>query len=108
MAWVYLAVGVVLEVVGTSLLKLSDGFSRIGVGCGALLAYWVCFVFVALALKVIPVGVAYAIWAGLGTAAIAVIGMTVFDEQVSVLKIVFIGMVIAGAVGLNLITDTRT
>lgn len=108
MAWIYLAVGVVLEVVGTSLLKLSDGFSRIGVGSGALLAYGVCFVFVALALKAIPVGVAYAIWAGLGTAAIAVIGMTVFGEQVSVLKIVFLGMIIAGAVGLNLITDTRT
>ena len=62
----------------------------------------------ALALKVIPVGVAYAIWAGLGTATIAVIGMVAFGEQVSALKIVFIGMIIAGAVGLNLITDTRT
>ena len=106
MAWAWLAVAILLEVVGTGLLKLSNGFMRVGIGSLAILSYSVCFWFMALSLRTIPVGVAYAIWAGVGTVLVVLAGALLFGEKMSLLKAALIAMIVIGAAGLKLLTDS--
>ena len=75
MAWVYLVLAIVLEVGATTFLKLSNGFSKLFFGFGALMLYGLCFYFLAIAFKYIPMGIAYAIWGALGMICILGIGM---------------------------------
>ncbi|WP_397579794.1 DMT family transporter [Sphingorhabdus sp.] len=103
-AWIYLAIAIAFEIAGTSLLKASDGFARIGLGIGSMACYWVCFAFLAVAMKSIPVGVAYAIWAGVGILAITIIGWLVFKQSLQPIQIGFILLILVGATGLNLTT----
>jgi len=102
--WVSLAVAIGLEVVGTTMLKLSDGFSNVLYGVGSLALYGVSFYFLAGALKVVPVGVAYAIWSGLGTMLVVIVGLTFFGETLSVAKTACFALIITGCVGLNLLS----
>lgn len=104
-AWMFLAVAIIFEVCGTVLLKLSSGFEKIGLGMAAIACYSICFWFFAPALKVIPAGIAYAIWAGMGIFAITIIGLTFFDQKLGLLQYGFITLILIGAVGLNLTTD---
>lgn len=104
-AWIYLAIAIVFEIAGTSLLKASNGFSRMGLGIVSMACYWVCFGFLAVAMKSIPVGVAYAIWSGVGIIAIAVIGWLVFRQSLNPIQIGFIALICVGAIGLNLTTN---
>ena len=105
MHWLMLYSAIVFEVAGTTSLKLSAGLARPGAFAAALALYSCSFVLLALSLKTVPVGVAYAIWSGLGTVIVAIIGFVWFGEAVSALKILLIGMIVVGAVGLNLITE---
>lgn len=102
MPYVFLALAIVFEVAGTSLLKLSDGFSRLWPTLGVAVGYGLAFWMLALTLRSVPVGIAYAIWAGLGTAIIAVIGVVLFGESLGPIKIVGIGLIVAGVVALNI------
>ena len=106
-AWMYLGTAILFEVAGTILLKLSDRFAKPLYGMAAIAAYTVCFWFFAPALKVIPVGVAYAIWAGLGIATLTFIGLAFFDQKLGLLQYLFIGFILLGAVGLNLTTEVH-
>ncbi len=81
MPWVYLVIAIAAETVGTSALKLSDGFTRLLPSVVTVLAYAVSFFMLAQVLKVIPVGVAYAIWSGVGVVFIALIGWLVFSQR---------------------------
>ena len=83
-AWILLAVAIAFEIAGTSLLKASGGFARWGLGMASMACYWVCFGFLAAAIKTIPVGVAYAIWSGVGIVAIALIGWVVYWRALSI------------------------
>lgn len=103
-AWIFLGVAIVFEIAGTSLLKVSDGFTRYGIGGLSIACYWVSFWFLAMVLTKIPVGVAYAIWSGIGIAVIALIGWLVFRQGLSLVQIGFIGLILVGAIGLNLTT----
>jgi multidrug transporter EmrE-like cation transporter len=103
-AWIALAVAIGFEIAGTSLLKASDGFVRWGIGMGAMACYWVCFGALAFAFKSIPVGVAYAIWSGVGIVTIAGIGWAVFRQPLSMAQIGCIALILIGSVGLNLAT----
>ena len=105
MAWAYLALAILLETVGTGLLKLSHGFERVGIGGLSLLCYGVCFFFMALSLRTLPVGAAYAVWSGAGTVLVVLAGVFLFGEKMSVLKAVLIAMIVIGAAGLKLLTD---
>ncbi len=107
MAWAYLALAILLETVGTGLLKLSHGFERVGIGGLSLLSYGVCFFFMALSLRTLPVGAAYAIWAGAGTVLVVVAGVFLFGEKMSLLKAGLIAMIVIGAAGLKLLTDSE-
>jgi len=102
MHWVYLILAIALEVTGTTLMKMSNGLTKLLPTLGMLITYTSCFAIFALALKKIPVSVAYAIWSGVGTALIAIIGLLVFKENFNLLKVVSICLIIAGVVGLNL------
>ncbi|WP_432995439.1 DMT family transporter [Dactylosporangium sp. CA-233914] len=98
----FLALAIAVEVVGTSLLKATEGFTKLWPTTGVLVAYTLAFLFMAQAVKQVPVGVAYAMWSGLGTAAIVAIGAVFLGEPLSLLKVAGVGLVIAGVVVLNL------
>ncbi len=100
--WFYLAGAIVLEVTGTTLMKLSEGFTKIVPSILLFVFYAASFVALTYAIKKIDVSIAYAIWAGIGTALITVIGMLYFRESATFLKILCIGLIIIGVVGLNL------
>lgn len=100
--WGLLLLAIVLEVMGTTSMKLSAGFSKLIPSVLIFVFYALAFVALTFALKHLEMGIAYAIWAGLGTALIAVIGIVWFHEPMTWLKLVSILLIIAGVVGLNL------
>jgi small multidrug resistance pump len=101
-SWLFLAAAIVFEIAGTTMMKLSESLTRWWYIPPMLVFYLLALGGLALALKTIEVGIAYAVWAGLGTLLIAIIGIVFFDESASPLKLVSIALVIAGVVGLNL------
>jgi len=101
-AWIFLALAITLEVAGTFLLKLSNGFEKWHWGTLSILCYSACFWMLAPAMKVLPVGVVYAIWAGVGIVAASMIGIFAFGERLSPIQFICIAMVLAGAVGLRI------
>ncbi|MCB2074414.1 MAG: multidrug efflux SMR transporter [Novosphingobium sp.] len=103
--WMYLAGAIVLEVAGTFLLKLSDGFALVHWGLLSIACYAACFLAFAPALKVLPVGAAYAIWAGAGIVAATLIGMLAFEERLGMVQLLSIALILAGVVGLRLTTQ---
>ncbi|HEX2133915.1 MAG TPA: multidrug efflux SMR transporter [Actinophytocola sp.] len=102
MGYVYLGLAIAFEVVATSLLKATDGFSRLWPTIGCLAGYGAAFAMLALVVRHVPVGVAYAVWAGLGTAAIVAIGVLFLGESINATKVVGVLLVIGGVVTLNL------
>lgn len=102
MPYVLLAAAIASEIGATSLLKLSDGFSRLWPSVGTTVGYLLSLALLAATLKHMPVSIAYAIWSGVGTAVIAAIGMLLLHEPISPLKIGGIGLIIGGVVALNL------
>ena len=102
LAWIYLSAAIATEVVGTVFLRYTDGFTRLGPSVLVLVTYAASLWLTALALKGLEISLAYAVWAGVGTAAIAVIGMAALGESVNALKLASIALVIGGVVGLNL------
>jgi small multidrug resistance pump len=102
LAWTYLSAAIATEVVGTVFLRYTDGFTRPGPSILVLATYAASLWLTALALKQLEISLAYAVWAGVGTAAVAVIGMTMLGESVNALKLASIALVISGVVGLNL------
>ncbi len=104
MAWLLLAATILIEVAGTTLLKLSRGFSEVWPAVGAFTCYGLALAGLNLTLKHIDLSIAYAIWSGAGTALVAVIGIIWFRESASALKIVSLGLIVIGVVGLQLAT----
>lgn len=102
MVWLYLFIAIGTEVTGTVALKFTDGFSRLGPSAVVVVGYGISFVFLALTLRGLSLSVTYAVWAGLGTAAIALIGMAALGEPFSVARIACIALIVAGVIGLNL------
>lgn len=102
MPYVFLCLAIAVEVAGTSLLKFTDGFTRLWPTLGCLAAYAAAFALLAIVVRDLPVGVVYAIWSGLGTAAIVAIGVVFLNESVSLAKVAGVLLVIGGVVTLNL------
>lgn len=102
MPYLLLAAAIAAEVLATSFLKHTDGFSRLWPTLGVLALYGVAFALLAQAIRDVPVGVAYAMWAGLGTAAIVVIGAAFLGEPLTAVKLLGVLLVIGGVVILNL------
>ena len=107
MHWVYLTLAILAEVAGTTCMKLSAGFTKPTPSALMWPCYGVCFYYLALALKVVDVSVAYAIWSGVGTALIATVGVLYFREPVSILKLVGIAAIVGGVIALNVSGGTH-
>jgi multidrug transporter EmrE-like cation transporter len=104
--WVYLGIAIVAEVIATSALKESDGFAKLVPSIVVVVGYVVAFYSLGMALRAIPVGIAYAIWAGLGIVLVAGIGWIVFGQKLDVWAVVGMGLVIAGIAVMNLLSTT--
>lgn len=100
--WIYLGLAIILEVVGTTCMKLSNGFSRLLPSLWMGVFYVLSFSALTMALKQIPVSTAYAIWSGVGTALIATIGFAFFQESATLMKIGSLILVILGVLGLRM------
>ena len=106
--WLLLSIAIIAEVFGTSFLKASEGFTRFWPSVAVIVGYIVAFYFLALSLKVIPVGIAYAIWAGFGVVLIALIGWIVFSQKLDTPAIIGISMILGGVVVLNVFSSSLT
>ena len=100
--WIYLLFAILTEVVGTTMMKVSQGLTKLVPSVLMFVMYSVSFVLMALALKKIEVSTAYAIWSGLGTALIAAIGIYWFQESLTPTKVAGTALVIVGVVLLNI------
>ena len=100
--WLLLSLAILLELSGTTCLKLSHGFTRLFPSIGVVCFYVGSFALMAQSLKTLEVGIVYAIWAGVGTALIAVVGVLAFGESVTVLKILGLLMIIGGTILLRM------
>ena len=96
-----LLVAILSEVVGTVALKASDGFARLGPTALVVVGYGLTFYFLGLALKQIPLGVAYAIWSGLGTAGAVLAGVLLWRESLNLAGVIGIALIVAGVLILN-------
>ncbi|WP_243291586.1 multidrug efflux SMR transporter [Bacillus sp. FJAT-47783] len=106
MAWILLAVTILLEVAGTISMKLSNGLTKLVPSIGIFVFYGFCFAIFALVVKKIDLSIAYAIWSGVGTMLVFVVGVLVFKESFSWIKLLSILLIIAGVIGLK-VSDTE-
>ena len=102
----YLIIAVVSEVIATSALAASRGLTRLGPSVVTMVGYCVAFYFLSLPLRLIPVGVVYAVWSGLGIVLIAAVGAVWFRQPLDLPALVGLGLILAGVVVVNLFSKT--
>jgi quaternary ammonium compound-resistance protein SugE len=102
MAWTYLFIAGVFEVAWAVGLKYTEGFTRLWPTLGTAAALIISMVLLAVALRTLPIGTAYAVWTGVGAVGTAVAGVLLFDEPADAARVVCIGLIVAGIVGLKL------
>ena len=104
--WVYLGLAIFSEVVATASLKSTEGFTRFVPSIVVLIGYCSAFYFLSLTLDTIPIGVAYAVWSGVGVATITVVSYVLYGQKIDTTGIVGIGLIIAGVVVLRLFSES--
>ncbi len=102
MSWVYLVVAILFEVAGTTSMKLSDGFSKLWPSILIFVFYALSFTSLTFAMKRLEVSVTYAVWSGLGTVLISLIGYFWFKDSFNFQKVISIALIVVGVIGLNL------
>lgn len=105
MAFLYLALAIVAEVVATSALKATEGFTRPGPTLIVVVGYAIAFYMLSLVLRTMPVGIAYAIWAGLGIVLVALVGLVVYGQRPDLPAVIGIGLIVAGVVTIQLFSS---
>jgi small multidrug resistance pump len=108
MPYVILMLAVLAETIGTTALQASQQFSRPLPSAIVVVAYGVAFYLLAIALKTFPVGIAYAMWSGMGIVFIAIIGFAVFGQKLDLAAILGIALIMAGIIVINLFSGTAT
>ncbi len=108
MGYWYLAIAIVAEVLATSALKESQGFSKLLPTLLVMAGYGASFYFLSLVLQTIPIGVAYALWAGLGIVLITIVGAVVFGQKMDLAAILGIALIISGVVVLRVFSSVDT
>jgi small multidrug resistance pump len=101
MHYLYLAIAIVAEVIGTSAMRESDGFTRIGPSLVTAIGYAIAFYFLSLTLRAIPTGIAYAIWSGVGIILITVVAWLLQGQKLDVPAIAGMALIVAGVVVMN-------
>jgi small multidrug resistance pump len=104
--WLYLAIAIISEITATSSLKASEGFTRLVPSVVVVIGYSLSFYFLSLTLKAIPIGVTYAIWAGLGIVLLAIVGWVFYGQKLDTAAIVGIAFILAGVLIMNLFSKT--
>lgn len=104
-AWLVLTASVLTEVLGTLALRYADGFSRLWPSVAVVICYACAIGLMSVAIKHLEMGLTYAVWAGVGTALTAILGMIWFDEATSALRFAGLGCIVVGVVTLNLSTQ---
>ncbi len=104
--YLYLGIAIVFEVIGTSALQASQQFTRLGPSIIVVTSYALAFYFLSMTLAVIPVGIAYAIWSGLGIVLISVIGVLLFHQTLDWPAILGLGLIIAGVLVVNVFSKS--
>ena len=105
MAFLYLALAIIAEVVATSALKATEGFTRPGPTLVVVVGYAVAFYMLTLVLRTIPIGIAYAIWAGLGIVLVALVGLVVYGQRPDLPAVIGIGLIVSGVVTIQLFSS---
>lgn len=105
MRWLYLIIAGICEVWWAVGLKYSHGFTRLAPSVITVIGMIASFYFLSVALKTLPLGTAYAIWTGIGTVGTAILGIVLFKEPVDILRIVCIGFILTGIIGLKLVSS---
>jgi small multidrug resistance pump len=106
MGYLYLTVAIIAEVIATSALKASEGFAKVGPSIAVVVGYSVAFYFLSLVLKTVPVGVAYAIWSGLGIVLVTIVGAVLFNQKVDLGAIIGMLLIISGVVVMNVFSNS--
>ncbi len=106
LTWIYLAIAIVSEVIATSCLKLSDGFTKLWPSVVVVVGYGLAFFFLSLTLRTMSIGVAYAVWSGVGIVLTALIAWVAFGQKIDTAGFVGIGLIIAGVLVLNLFSKS--
>jgi small multidrug resistance pump len=106
MGYLYLAIAIIAEVIGTSALKASEGFTQLVPSTIVIVGYGTAFYFLSLVLKTIPVGVAYAIWAGIGIVLIAIVSAILFKQIPDLPAIIGMVLIVTGVAVINLFSST--
>jgi quaternary ammonium compound-resistance protein SugE len=104
MAWLLLGVAGLFEIGWAIGLKYTDGFTRLWPSVWTGLAMVVSVVLLALAVRTLPIGTAYAVWTGIGAAGTVLLGIVLFGEPATLLRLLFVGLIVAGIAGLKLVT----
>lgn len=104
--WLILGIAIVSEVIATSALKASEGFTRLLPSVIVVIGYGIAFYCLALVLRTLPVGIVYAIWSGVGVALIALVGCLLYGQTLDLPAIVGIGLIVAGVAVLNVFSKT--
>lgn len=104
--YIPLAIAIGLEVVGTSLLQRSAQFTRLWPTLGMAVCYLASFYLLSLSLRLLPLGIAYAIWSAVGIVLVALIGLVVFGQRLDLPAVIGLGLIVAGVIVVNLFSKT--
>jgi small multidrug resistance pump len=107
-AWLTLGLAILAEVIATSALKASESFSHLWPSVVVIVGYGVAFFCLSLTLRHMPLGIAYAVWSGAGTALIALIGMAVYQQKLDLPAMIGIALIVAGVLVLNLFSKSSS
>ena len=106
MSWLYLTIAIFAEVVATTALKSADGFSRLVPSVITVVGYGIAFFCLSLTLRHIPIGIAYAIWSGVGIVAISLIGLVLYKQQLDTAALIGISFIVVGVMILNVFSKS--
>lgn len=106
MAWIYLIIAILGEVVATSSLKAAEGFTRLVPSAIAVIGYGIAFYFLSLALKCIPLGIAYAIWCGIGIVLVTLVGTFFYKQAIDMPAIIGMTLIFIGVLAINLFSKS--
>ena len=106
MSWIYLFIAGIMEIVWAIGIKYTESFTRLWWSVGTIAAMIVSFYFLSKALETIPVGTGYAVWTGIGAVGTAILGIFLFNESREVLRLLFIGFIVVGIIGLKFVSTS--